>query len=230
MKQVFRLYLFDFKSKSGIKIMAEKIIVKAEKRESRGKNDSRRLRVQGKIPVIIYGGGGESISAAAPLKDLAAILRTDSGVNTLFSLDVEGVGVNDVIFQDRQIDSIKGRLVHADLRRIAKGEKMEMTVPIHLIGEAGGLSEEGAVLNQPLHEVKVLCEPWNTPDAIEIDVTELKAGESLHVSDLKVGEGIEILEDGETLVASIITVKEEPEAELEAGAEPEIVGEDKAEK
>lgn len=209
--------------------MADKIIVKAEKRESRGKNDSRRLRVEGKIPVIVYGGGGESISAAAPLRDLAAILRTDSGVNTLFSLDIAGVGVNDVIFQDRQIDSIKGRLVHADLRRIAKGEKIEMTVPIHLIGEAVGLNEEGAVLNQPLHEIKVLCEPSNTPDSIEIDVSELKSGEALHVSDLKVGKGIEIQEDEETLVASIIIVQEEPEAELEAGAEPEVVGEDKAE-
>ncbi|CAN5280899.1 50S ribosomal protein L25/general stress protein Ctc [soil metagenome] len=207
--------------------MADKIIIKAEKRESRGKNDSRRLRTEGKIPVVIYGGGGDSVSAVAELKDLAAILRTESGVNTLFSLDVAGVGVNDVIFQDRQIDPIKGRLVHADLRRIAKGEKIEMTVPIHIIGSAIGLDEEGAILNQPLHEIKVLCEPANTPDAIEADVTNLNVGESLHVSDLKVDAGIEIHEAPETVVASIVIVKEaELEPQLEAGEEPAIVGDE----
>lgn len=132
--------------------MAEKVVVKAEKRETRGKNESRRLRVEGKVPVVVYGGGGESVSAAASLKDLAAIMRTDAGVNTVFSLDIAGEGVNDVIFQDRQIDSIHGRMIHADLRRIAKGEKMEMTIPIHLTGESEGLKEEGAVLSQAMRD------------------------------------------------------------------------------
>lgn len=205
--------------------MADKIIVKAEKRESRGKNDSRRLRAAGKIPVVVYGGGGESVAAVADLRDLAAIIRTESGVNTLFSLDIAGVGINDVIFQDRQIDALKGRLVHADLRRIALGEKIEMTVPIHIIGEAIGLSEEGAVLTQPIHEIKVMCEPANTPDSIDVDVTDLKAGESIHISDLKLGKGIEFQEDADTVVASIVIVKEELESQLEDGSAPEVVGE-----
>lgn len=210
--------------------MADKVVVKAEKREGRGKNDSRRLRVNGKIPVSIYGGGEESVSAVADLKDLAAILRTDAGVNSVFSLDVAGVGVSDVIFQDRQIDSIKGRLLHADLRRIAKGEKIEMTVPLHIVGDAPGLNEDGAVINQPLHEIKVVCEPANVPDAIDIDVSGLNAGEAIHVSDLKVGKGIEIQESPETVVASITIVREEElEPQTEAGGEPEVVGEEKAE-
>lgn len=209
--------------------MAEKITVKAEKREGRGKNDSRRLRRDGKIPVVIYGGGGESVSAVADLKDMAAILRTDSGVNTVFSFDIAGVGAGDVIFQDRQIDSIKGRLMHADLRRVVKGEKIELTVPVHLTGEAIGLKEAGAVLNQSLHDVKVLCEPANTPDSIDIDVTDLKAGESIHISDLKVGKGIEIHGDPDEVVASILIVKEEElEPQTEAGAEPEVTGEKKS--
>ena len=130
------------------KVMAEKIVVKAEKRDTRGKNENRRLRVAGKIPVVVYGGGTESLAATANLKDLAAIIRTDSGVNTVFSLDIAGEGVNDVIFQHRQIHAVHGRLIHADLRRFAKGEKIEMTVPIHLIGEPEALKEEGAVLSQ----------------------------------------------------------------------------------
>jgi large subunit ribosomal protein L25 len=117
--------------------MAEKVIVKAEKREQRGKNDARRLREVGKIPVSIYGGGGETVAAIVELKELAAILRSDTGHNTIFTIDMIGEGSNDVIFHDRQIHPIKGRLIHADLRRLAKGEKIEVTVPIHIIGEAG---------------------------------------------------------------------------------------------
>ena len=206
--------------------MADKFIVKAEKRETRGKNVSRRLRVDGKIPVVVYGGGSESVAAAASLAELAAILRTDTGVNTVFSLDIEGEGVNDVIFQDRQIHAVHGRLIHADLRRFAKGEKIEMTVPIHLTGHAVGLKEDGSVLTQMMREIKVVCEPANTPDSIDVDVTELAAGGSIHVSDLKIGAGIEIHDAPETVVATIVTVSEEVlEPQIEEGAAPEVVGE-----
>lgn len=210
--------------------MADKIVVKAEKRDTRGKNENRRLRVAGKIPVVVYGGGSESLAAAADLKDLAAIMRTDSGVNTVFSLDIEGEGINDVIFQDRQIHAVHGRMIHADLRRFSKGEKIEMTVPVHLIGHAKGLEVEGAVLSQAIREVKVLCEPANTPDSIDVDVSDLDAGHSLHVSDLKVGKGIEIQEDGDAVVASIVSISaSDLEPQLEAGAEPEVTGEAPAE-
>ena len=206
--------------------MAEKFTVKAEKRDTRGKNEARRLRAAGKVPVVVYGGGSESLAAAASLSDLAAILRTDAGVNTVFSLDIEGEGVNDVIFQDRQIDPIKGRMIHADLRRFAKGEKIEMTVPIHLVGETDAVKEAGAVLTQSLREVRVYCEPANTPESIDVDISGLTSEHAIHVSDLKVGEGIEVHESPETVVAMISIVKEaELEPQLEAGAEPEVVGE-----
>ncbi len=209
--------------------MAEKVTVRAVKRETRGKNTNRRLRVEGKIPVIVYGGGSQNLAATADLKDLAAILRSDSGVNTVFGLDIEGEGINDVIFQARQIHAVHGRLIHADLRRFAKGEKIEMTVPVHLTGHAKGLEEVGAVLSQVLREIKVLCEPANTPDSIDVDVSELDAGHSLHVADLKVGAGVEILDNPEAVVATIVTVKEvELEPQTEAGAEPGVVGEEPA--
>lgn len=207
--------------------MAEKFVVKAEKKEIGNKGINRRLRQEGKIPVVVYGGGTESVAATANLKDLAAILRTDSGVNTVFSLDIAGEGVNDVIFQDRQIHAVHGRLIHADLRRFAKGEKIEMTVPIHLVGEPDALKEEGAVLAQAMREIKVLCEPANTPDSIEVDISELTAEHAIHVSDLKVGAGIEIHDAPETVVASIVVVKEEVlEPQIEEGAEPAVVGEE----
>jgi large subunit ribosomal protein L25 len=225
MKRAFRHFLYSF-SRERSKIMAEKVIVKAEVRKDRGKNDARRLRAAGRVPLIVYGGGAETVAASASIKDLAAILRSDSGQNTVFSLDVADAATSDVMFHDRQIDPLKGRLVHVDLRRLTKGEKIEVTVPIHLIGEAIGLKEEGAILNQQLREIKVLCEPSKIPEFLEIDVENLEMNESVHVSDLKVGEGIEIHETPETVVASIVLVKEEdlePAPETDA-AEPELVG------
>lgn len=205
--------------------MAEKVTVKAEKREGRGKNDSRRLRAEGKVPVSIYGAGGEAVAAAVELKDLAAILRSDTGHNTIFTIDMVGEGTGDVIFHDRQIDALKGRLVHADLRRLAKGEKIEVTVPIHIIGDAVGLNEEGAVLNQAMREIKVLCEPSQIPEFIEADVTNLNVNESVHISDLKFDKGVEVHELPETVVASVVVVKEEElEPQLET-SEPEMVDE-----
>jgi large subunit ribosomal protein L25 len=207
--------------------MADKITVKAEKRDTRGKNEARRLRAAGKVPIVVYGGGSESLAAAASLSDLAAIMRTDAGVNTVFALDIDGEGINDVIFQDRQIDPLRGRMIHADLRRFAKGEKIEMTVPIHLTGETDAVKEDGAVLTQALREIRVLCEPANTPESIDVDITSLTSEHAIHVSDLKVGAGIEIHESPETVVAMISIVKEaELEPQLEAGAEPAVVGEE----
>lgn len=204
--------------------MAEKVTVKAERREGRGKNDTGRLRREGKVPMVVYGGGGESVAVVANLSDVAAILRSDSGHNTVFSLDVEGVGASDVIFQDRQIDPLRGRLVHADLRRLTKGEKIEVTVPIHLVGEAEGVKSEGGVLDQSLREIKLLCEPANIPDFIEVDVTHLKAGEAVHVSDIKADANLELHEAPETLIAAVVVVREEElEPQLESAGEPEVV-------
>lgn len=210
--------------------MAEKVIIKAEKRDTRGKNEARRMRAAGQIPVVVYGGVGESVAATAALADLAAVLRSDSGANTVFSFDIAGVGASDVIFQDRQIDPVRGRLMHADLRRLVKGEKIEMTVAITLEGEPVGVKEDGGMLDQPMRDIKVLCEPANTPDAIHVDVTGLRVGDAVHVSDLRVGEGIEIHGDPEAVVAHVIMLKEpELEPQVEEGAEPEVEGEAPAE-
>ena len=206
--------------------MADKVTVKAEVRESRGSNDARRLRAAGKVPISVYGGGEDTVAAVAAISELAAILRSDSGVNTIFSIDISGVGINDVIFHDRQVDPLKGHLMHADLRRIAKGEKLEVTVPIHLVGEPADL-EAGGVLSQVLREIKVLCVPSKIPDFIEVDVSGLKPDEPIHVSDIKVEEGVEIHEQPEAVVATIIIVKEEElEPATEEVGEPELIGEE----
>ena len=210
--------------------MAEKFIIKAQKRDSLGTSSSRRLRREGKVPVAVYGGGEDSFSLVAELGDLAAILRSDSGVNTVFTLDVESEGTNDVIFHDRQIDSMSGKLIHADLRRIAKGEKLELTIQLHFVGELvfGEDDEEGGVLSQAMREVKVLCIPSKIPEYIEVDISGITSEHPLHVSDLKTDEGVEIQEDPEAVVASVVFIKEldlEPTPEDEVD-EPELVGEE----
>jgi len=214
--------------------MAEKkdYKVQAKVREGRGKNDARRARREGMVPITVYGGDGETVAAVAPARELAAILRSDSGRNTIFTIEVEGVGASEVMFHDRQIDPVKGRLIHADLARLVKGQKIEVTVPLHLTGEPIGVKEKQGVLEQVLREIDIRCEPREIPDALEIDVTNLDVHDTLHVSDIPVAAGIEILTDAELVIATVGIVKEEvaaPAPEGEEPAEPEVIGKGKKE-
>jgi large subunit ribosomal protein L25 len=211
----------------------EEITIKAKVREGRGKNDARRVRREGLIPITVYGGGAETVAAAAPLKELAAVLRSEAGRNTIFTLDVEGMGPSEVMFHDRQIDPVRGRLVHADFTRLVKGQKIEVTVPLHLVGEPVGVREEQGVLEQIMRELEIRCEPREIPDAIDVDVSNLGVHDVLHVSDIPVGENIEILTDPDSVVATVGIVKEEvvaaPVVEEEAAAEPEVIAKGKKE-
>jgi len=204
--------------------------IKAERREGRGKNDARRLRANGKVPLTIYGGEGEAVSAAASLAELATILRTESGHNTIFTLDVDGEGATEVMFLDRQIDPIRGRLVHADLRRLVRGQKIEVTVPLHLTGEPIGVTEGGGVLEQMVREIEIRVRPRDIPDAINLDVSNLGVHDVLHVSDIPADEHMEILSDPETVLATVGIVREEPVETPETTEEidePEVIGKGK---
>lgn len=216
--------------------MAERkeITVRATKRDGRGKNDARRARREGMVPVSVYGGEGEPVSAVAPLRELAAILRSESGHNSIFTIDVEGVGTSEVMFHARQIDPVRGRLVHADLKRLVKGQKIEVTVPVHLTGEPVGVREEQGVLEQLVREIEIRCDPRNIPDEFMLDVSHLGVHELLHVSDIPTDENIEILASPETVIATVGIIREEPvEApavtDEEAPAEPEVIGKGKKE-
>jgi large subunit ribosomal protein L25 len=215
--------------------MAERkeITVRATKRDGRGKNDARRARREGMVPVSVYGGEGEPVSAVAPLRELAAILRSESGHNSIFTIDVEGVGTSEVMFHDRQIDPVRGRLVHADLKRLVKGQKIEVTVPVHLTGEPAGVREEQGVLEQLVREIEIRCDPRNIPDEFMLDVSHLGVHDLLHVSDIPTDENIEILASPETVIATVGIVREEPVeapvADEDASAEPEVIGKGKKE-
>jgi large subunit ribosomal protein L25 len=214
--------------------MAEQkdITVRATQREGRGKNDARRARREGMVPVSVYGGEGGSVAALAPLRELAAILRSESGRNTIFTLDIEGLGASEVMFNDRQVDPIRGRLIHADLTRLVKGQKIEVTVPLHLTGEPIGVREEQGVLEQIIREIEIRCEPREIPDAFNIDVSNLGVHDVIHVSDIPADERIEILTPQDSVIATVGIVKEEvvaPVVEAEGPAEPEVIGKGKKE-
>ena len=216
--------------------MAEKkeIIVRAVRREGRGKNDARRARREGQVPVTIYGGGTEAVAALAPLRELAAILRSDTGRNTIFTVDIEGVEATEVMFIDRQIDPVRSRLIHADFKRLVKGEKIEATVPLRLVGEPIGVREGAGVLEQIIREVEIRCEPRDIPEHLDVDVTNLGVHDVLHVSDIPTSEGVEILTGADTVIATVGVVKEEPvevaaPVEGETPAEPEVIGKGKKE-
>lgn len=215
--------------------MAEQkeITVRATQREGRGKNDARRTRRAGFVPVTVYGGEGKTVAAIAPLSELAAILRSDTGRNTIFTLEIEGVGASEVMFYDRQVDPVRGRLVHADFKRLVRGEKIEVTVPLHLTGEPVGVREQLGVLEQIIREIEIRCEPREIPEAIKIDVSNLAVHDVLHVSDIPANEKIEILKAPDTVIATVGIVKEEvvvaPVTEGAEPAEPELIGKGKKE-
>jgi large subunit ribosomal protein L25 len=215
--------------------MAEKkeYKVQAQLRSGRGKNDARRTRRDGMVPITVYGGGGETVAAVAPLRELAAILRSESGRNTIFTIEVDGAGASEVMFHERQVDPIKGRLMHADLTRLVKGQKIEVTVPLHLVGEPFGVKEKQGVLEQIIREIEIKCEPRDIPDSIDVDVSALDVHDVLHVSDIQVAQGIEILNDADLVLATVGIVREEVEApapvEGEEPVEPELIGKGKKE-
>jgi large subunit ribosomal protein L25 len=215
----------------------ENFNIKAAGRESRGKNEARRLRKQGSIPAIVYGAGKAPVPVSVDPKQIFRILKSDSGHNTIFDLALDGESTKAMIV-DWQTEPIKGALLHIDLKRIAMDQKLTVTVPILLKGDAYGVKTEGGILEQVLREVEIECLPGDIPAHIDVDVTNLKFHEQLRVKDLPHFEGkLEFITDENQTVAHVIAVKEvveaTPEATAEAAAaapaEPEVIKKGKQE-
>lgn len=208
-------------------------LVAAQQRvpESRGKNEARRVRVTGRIPAVVYGAKKESIALTVDPKQIAKILHSESGHNTIFDLQVGDAGKEKVMIVDWQYDPIRSHLLHIDLKRIDMNQTIKVSVPITLVGEAAGVKQQGGILDQVLREVEVECLPADIPSHIDVDVTELVFGTVLRVADLPHGGKIKFLTDEDQAVAHITTVKEEEVATPDAAAvdaaaapaEPEVI-------
>lgn len=203
------------------------ISLNAKNRSEFGKNASRRLRAANLVPVTVYGGGGEATSATVPKREFAALIR-HHGRNVIFTLDVEG-SAGPVKIADVQIDPVKGFLVHADLMRISLTETSKFEVKIKIIGEADGVKNFGGILDVPTHSLEIRCLPADLPSVIEVDVTNLGLGDHLSVKDLSLGDKVELLDDPNKVLATVVSPRVEEAAEATESAEPEVVKKGKPE-
>jgi len=218
--------------------MISQELVQAQVREetSRGKNEARRLRAQGRVPAVVYGAKKESVAVSVDPKQISKILRSESGHNTIFDLDL-GREKTKAMIVDWHYEPIKGKLLHIDMKRIAMDEKIRVKVPIHLTGEAVGVKQQGGILDHVLREVEIECLPGDIPSSLSVDVTNLSFGDVLRVSDLPHGGSLKFITDANQTVAHVTAVKEEvaptPEAvaadATAAPAEPEVIKKGKQE-
>jgi large subunit ribosomal protein L25 len=214
--------------------MSQALSVEADPREDFGKNASRRLRRAGRIPGIVYGGGGPAIPITVDPKSVSAVLHSESGHNAIFSLEIKGKAPARVMLRDWQVDPVHGELLHVDMVRVTLGARMKVKVPIQITGEAKGVKVQGGIFEFLLREVELECLPDDIPDQITVDVTELLIGRNLRVADLPAGDKVKVLTDPNRVVAHVVALKaeeEKPAAEAveAAPAEPELIRKGKAE-
>src|SRR5687768_1028182 len=175
------------------------IVVEARPRADFGKNVNRRLRAQGLIPGVVYGAKKEPVPVAVSPKEIGTILRSASGENTLFDLQLDG-GRRKVILKEFQVEPIKGKLLHADFYEVALDQALEVTVHIELTGVPVGVKVEGGILDFVTRELQVECLPTDIPEKIVVDVSELGMGKHVRVSDIKAPERVTILTDSDIVI------------------------------
>jgi large subunit ribosomal protein L25 len=213
-----------------------KIVVEAAPREQRGKNEARRLRLTGKVPAVLYGGKGGSIALAVNTKQVSAILRSESGHNTLFQVDLGGKH-EPAIVKDWLTDPVTGNLLHVDLIRVAMDVRMRVEVPVHTFGEPSGVKVQGGVFETVERDVEVECLPADIPSEFRVDVSGLALNQALRAKDLPIDSSkIKLITDPERVIAHVVTLKveEEKPAEVVATdaatpAEPEVIKKGKKE-
>lgn len=190
-------------------------------RNNTGKGVARKLRGEGLIPAIFYGHKSEPIALSLNPTELKKIINSESGRNTLITLKFEGKKEKErvALLKDLQLTPLKRTYLHADLYEVLMDEKITARIPIHFVGKAIGV-KEGGIEQHSRREIDVRCLPGNLPDFIEADVTNLAIGDSLHVKDLKLSEGIEVLDPaGDTIVAILAPAAEKVVTPEEAAAQ-----------
>ncbi len=211
------------------------VTLAAVTRDGRGKNEARRLRRSGRLPAVLYGGeltGG--VSLVVDPDEVHRILHSESGVNTLIALSVDGGVSSQVMVREFQLDPISNMLLHVDFYRPALDKVITVTVPVMLVGEPAGVKQQGGLLDFVQRDVQVECLPREIPEHIEIDVSELLIGQGVRLRDLLEGVLWTPVSEPETLLVHVVAPKVEEEAaaaedEAAEGAQPEVVKKGRAE-
>jgi large subunit ribosomal protein L25 len=199
--------------------MTDTVSIAAQAREKIGKSSGPMAR-EGKIPAVLYGAGRDSLAISIDQHDFEQFMKAHATGATLVKVDLDGESVNAVI-KDVQHSPIKGSIIHVDFLAIRMDEKLQAAVSINLVGDSEGI-KEGGILMQNMREVLVEALPTDLPDAIDIDITELTIGSTLHVSDLVAPANVEIVDDAQGIICSITLPTEEPTEEEIA----ELLGEE----
>ena len=192
----------------------------AEARDATGKGVARRLRAAGRIPAVVYGRGVASKSISIDPSALLRLLQSSgAGINTLVELRLDGAA-RTVLVKELQRDPVRGRPLHADFYLVELDKTVEVSVPIRLVGKAQGV-EFGGIVDHPLREIELECLPRAIPESVDVDVSALGIGDSIHVRDLVLPEGVQVRTDADQAVASVIapSVVEEPVAAKAVEAE-----------
>ena len=213
--------------------------LQATRRDKRGKNDMVRLRGNGQIPAVLYGGGArEAESISVDPKALMKILHSQSGLNTLIGLKLDGAGDTRVLVKAYQLHPMSHKLLHVDFYRVAMDKIIRVTVPVHLTGEAKGVKAQGGVVDFVNRDIVIECLPADIPEHITVDVTELMLHDGVRVRDLDTGGKWKPVSEGELLIVHVISPKVEVVATPDAAAaatpaapaEPEVIKKGKADK
>ena len=221
--------------------MRKDISVAAEVRTSRGKNEARRTRRAGQIPAVIYGSFQEPVSIAVNPRDIGKIVHSNTGYNTIFNLVIQGGETTPVMLVDRQVDPVKGNLLHADFKRIDLTKRLRVSIPVHTTGEAAGVKVQGGLLEVITRAIEIECLPDEIPEGFTVDVTELMIGQAKRASDVALSGSMKLVSSADTVIAHAVALRAEevaaPAAEAaavtpEAGAipaEPEVIKKGKKE-
>ena len=221
----------------------------AKKRNGRGKNEARRLRVAGQIPAVVYGArkegqAPEGVPVAVDPKEVLRILHSESGANTLINLKLDG-GESRVMVRDYQLDPVTHQLLHADFYQLAMDKVIVVAVPVVIKGEPVGVKQQGGLLDFVTRDIQVQCLPTDIPEHIDVDVSELALHQSIRVKDIAESPKWKAVTDGETMLVHVVMPKAEESAATTAAegaeaapaaaagataAEPEVIKKGKTDK
>lgn len=210
--------------------MSESMKIEVQSRETTGKNANRRTRAASKIPAVVYGGGKESVSIEVDRKTFLETMRgRGEEKNPLFLLKL-GDKERHAMIREIQTDPLSRQVIHIDFQRVLMDQKVRVAVPIELVGTAYGVKTEGGMLDFVTREVHVECLPGDIPKHIEHDVTELRMGQHLEAKDLKLPEGLTLLDEPERVIASLGHARTDADALVaEERVEPEVIKRTKGE-
>ncbi|MFA6078712.1 MAG: 50S ribosomal protein L25 [Candidatus Omnitrophota bacterium] len=212
----------------------EKVLLKVETRKDTGKRIAKDLRLKGLIPAVVYKGGKEATNLQLVRKDLESVLHTGAGENVIITLEISGdskAKSKTVLIKEMQRDPIKNLILHVDFNEISLTDTLKINVPLAVHGEAAGVVKDGGILEHIMWELHVECLPTNIPEKIEVDVSALNIGDSIFVKNIKLPEGIKVLNDPELIAIIVKPPKVEVPVEeaAEAAAEPELIRKKKEE-